>query len=177
MTKTNLRKVYGVILALALISLVADRLFFGEGGSTPQQASASSQDVHVTEAAVLDVIGEPVLQSDQATLAQRLKSLEGDFDLDISDFRDAFMPSKDWLGGGSDGDKFTPDTAGREFARLHHVTSILYVGEGKGSVIIDDQFVSVGQVFDGFTLIGITDKTAVFQLAQETVELELTSAP
>ncbi len=176
MAKKNSRKIYGAILAVALTSLVADRLFFGEGGSTPQQASASSQDVPATEAAVLHAIAEPVSQSDQATLAQRLKSLEGDFGLDISKFRDAFMPSKDWLGRGTDGE-FTLETTGREFARLHQVTSILFIGDGKGSVIIDGQFVSVGQVIDGFTLIGLTDKTAVFQFAQETVELELTSAP
>ncbi len=177
MAKKDSRKVYVAILAVALSSFVADRLFFGEGGTTPQQASASSGDVPIVDALVLEAIADTVSQSEQLTLAQRLKSLEGDFGLDITEFRDAFMPSDSWLGKGPDSEGFAPDTLGSEFGRIHQITSILYLGDGKGSVILDDQYVSVGQVFDGFTLVDLTDRTAVFQSGTETVELELVSGP
>ena len=174
MSKKDSRKIYIGIFAVALVALAADRLFFGDDGSSPAQASASSQTVQPPAELLTETVVEiETAPPDNHSLARRLESLAEQLQLDPQAGLDAFAPNGSWAAGGRGGN--TPESSGREFIRSHRLTSVLPAGEGKGSAIVDEQFTSIGQELDGFKLIGLKEGTAVFQAGEETVELELES--
>ena len=91
MTLTKSQKVYVAILSLALAAFVADGLFFGEGGYTPQQAQASSEAIQLSTELLEGNGAQELVGSARARLAKRLDALYEELGLSANEDMDAFV--------------------------------------------------------------------------------------
>jgi len=108
-------------------------------------------------------------------LAARLESLAAERELDVAGVKDAFAPSSEWVGPGPDSAEAAQGGPAWRFAKEHRLRSVL-VSDDAGSVTVNNTVVALNEEIDGFKLVSVTDRTAVFQCGDESVELKLESA-
>lgn len=164
-------KVYVAILAIAVAAFVGDRLLRDSGSTPPGPAQAKAGPP--PGGAVRPPAPPAAPSPGRPSLADRLEALEDDPDLDPTSIRDAFVPADAWL---AELKVPEPDTSepslAEKFAASHEVTAVLLAGSG-GCAVVNGKVVQIGQVLDGFELVGLARERATFQVGQERVELRL----
>lgn len=177
---TNERKVLAGVLTVALLALVVNAFIPGGGLAGPAKANAASNPVSppkaktsaaASPAAVDLTLAEPVGPS----LAQRLaKFAKTDHAAQVQ--RDAFAPSHQWLEHAGmvqrSGVKQAQGT--QAFAAHHHLMAVVGSGNGQGGLaVVDNRSLEVGDRLDGFTLVKLGRRSAVFAGAGGRVTLTL----
>lgn len=108
------------------------------------------------------------------TLAVRLDSLTGERGYRGRFMRDAFAPSKPWIGE-EEVEFVEPAPSNyraQQFIDEHELTAVMAIGSG-GYVYINGQQLQLGQSVDNFTLISVGGRSAKFRSGDVVVELEL----
>jgi hypothetical protein len=181
-------------LAVALVAFIVDTVFLrGEG--RVQQAGAeiiepigpAAQPAIITTEPVPPVQPQP---EDTPSLTVALKACEA---IDIAEIPEAFQPSESWLqalcppppadaeipellpvptGNEPPADDAMAILRARRFAKAHSLMSIIRTSNG-GTALVDGQLVQVGGKLDGFTLVSLTERGAVFEADGRQIELRL----
>jgi len=169
------KKIYGLIMVLGLVALLADRLFLAE----PLPAAAT-----VTGGSVLPA-AEPV--ADAAPLTGRVAAAPFPTDLPgpeaVDSLRDAFAltpAARKVILGEPEG--LDPDTGRRvsrrsaaaEFEESHKLSAVMTAPETRVA-IVDEQWVQIGQAVDGCRLLEIMGQTALFECADGQAELTVST--
>jgi hypothetical protein len=104
-------------------------------------------------------------------VAQRLDRLTGGKEAASDALRDPFSLPPSWsdtTAGKGDG---TADTTGG-FVRRHQFRAVV-VRNGESSALVDDSFLVPGQSLDGFTLVAVGPRSALFERDGQQVVLSL----
>jgi hypothetical protein len=170
MTITKRQKRLLTIFFVGLAALLIDRVFLRPQGG-PSAASADSSPS--VEGSVSLVENLPVLDSPTQGLevAQRLDSLRSDEELDLVGVRNPFSLPASWHDEPQERPKTIPDAAAA-FARTHRLTAVAR-DEPRSYALVDNHFLTPGQDIDGFRLIAVRDRSAVFERDGKQVVLEL----
>jgi hypothetical protein len=92
--------------------------------------------------------------------------------LDTQQVRDAFRPPAAWVGTTV---VATPDelaNAAKDFA-LRKLMAVSRKQNGDGFALVGDKTVAVGASLDGFRLVAVKDRSAIFRRGAQRVELRL----
>lgn len=176
MVLTKRQKVMVTVLGLGLAGLAADRLMLEDGATGPGQAQAASPGVPV--AATGNPAGSPTVELLDNSLASRLDTLRDVMALDLSATKDAFCPSELWLSDLRPEERVvtsSDEVRVMDFGRRHQLKAIASSGTG-GAAFIDEKFVRVGQVIDGFRLVKIGYRMVVLESNGVEVVLRLQDA-
>jgi hypothetical protein len=169
MTLTKRNKTLLAVFCIGLLALVADRTILRPQGG-PASASASSSDDSGRP------LGSPLVPEDQQPeidMADRLGALWPDREPDFEQIRNPFSLPARWFETAGNAEERAPDAVGR-FIRTHRLTAI-GVNGGESYVMVDDQFLVPGRHLDGFTLVSVGDRSAVFENRGLQAVLELIS--
>jgi hypothetical protein len=169
MKLTKERKVLVGILAVAGCALVWDQCFSGPEADAPAGA----------EAALVAPVGAPAKPAPTAMgsveqtppllrLTEKLQAVDREQQLSITPLSDPFKIPAAWTGPGA-----VFEGTGATFAQRHHLTAIMVSGARRGSAIIDGELVRVGQTLDGYKLVEVTTRSAVFECNQQVARLVL----
>lgn len=191
---TKERKIYAVVLAVALLALAVNFLLPGGGATGPQAASASSQMPHpaaaVDAAKVADVVKKmneaAATLDDNHTLAHQLSAFAEQRGYDLPHVHDAFIPDPSWAPAQEKKQaKPAPVVEAEHFRATHKLTGVMVSGGG-GVAMVDvigkasagaggRKAITVGQTIDGFELTAVRDGEATFRRgkAELTLQLEL----
>ena len=178
MTLTRQRKIFLGLGASALVALGADRIFLGESLSGPETALAASIAIspQIDSSTVSDVDG--LLQEDDPTaatsLANRLDRLAQRRPGLLNVGRDAFRPTTTWSGVDESGHGATTDVD--SFREAHKLVALL-PKHRRPCAMVNEMTVFVGQKVDGFTLVKVGGRSAVFEAAGRRVELQIGGSP
>jgi hypothetical protein len=176
MQLTKQQKLVGAVLVLAVVAFVVDRWVIGNDEDLAVTPSAAPH----APAARRPVTWQPkaIAAAPEASLgnlaglATRLGSIARRDSLDADTVRDAFRPPASWVGATRTA---TPDemaVAAREFQN-RRLTAVIMKGSGRGVAIVDQRMVGVGQTLDGFVLVTVKERSAVFRRGTQRVELRL----
>jgi hypothetical protein len=169
MKLTKERKIYAGLFVAAACALIGDQLF---SGSQPVPASAVAAIVASAEphkAAAPVIAASSPRSATLVGLAQKLRNLDHDQVLSASALSDPFQMPKGW-----DNASDSPaDNRVATFSQRHHVSALMVSGARGGSAIIDGQPVRVGQSLDGFKLVEVSTKSAVFEWNKQVARLVL----
>lgn len=160
-------------LGVALGGLVLDRLVFSGNALGPGAAEASTPADPVPLGTMAAAPAELDLEA-TTHLADRLKELERDRNLDLTQVRDAF-----WLEGVS---RAAPETAPvtieqtlAAFVQAHELRAVVSGPQG-GFVVVGEQRLEIGDTLEGFTLVSIEGhprRRALFNFDGREVELTM----
>ena len=181
MVLSRKRKVLAVVLGLAAMVLVADRLTSGPGQTGPAQvkaAMAPGGSVRPVEGSVTNAGGEVAgdacgLVDD--SLATRLETFSREHNLEPLAVKDAFCAPQSWLADlKPDRPMSSTQVMAQDFVRQHKLTAVASF-QNVGIAVIDDKQVRVGEELDGFRLLRVADRSAVF--TSNGVQVKLTLHP
>jgi len=182
------RTILIAVLGVAGIGLLADRVIIGSDMTGPAQSAAGVVDGIDTEpaqttAATAEEFIKTMVEGQQApgqspkqgeSLAERLRKVTGSSAVtDLAQARDAFSPAPGWGELPSDSGAVTDNharQAAETFQSSHVLEAVLVYGDMRYAVIAG-QTLSVGQDLDGYRLVSILERTAVFQAQGVRVEL------
>jgi hypothetical protein len=154
---------------LGLIGLVVDRVFLRpQGGADTASAEAAEQ--YAIPASSRQAIPAVPAAAQGPSLAERLHRLWPG-EPNSQDLRDPFSLPVSWfdeIGGGS---AATSDTVAA-FAANHTLEAVV-VDHRQTYALVGDRFLAPGQEIDGFTLVRISPRSAVFRHGGEQITLEL----
>lgn len=198
MQLTRQQKIYAAVLLIAVVAFGVDRWVIGTGGAddvaisrikgktpaTPRQPAqrraAVTQPGARTEAALARAQGPSV-----ANLANRLQEAARlqKQPLDLENVTDAFQPSAAFLPVKPQVVYVEPTPEPvvekrdevAEFTKAHTLSAVMKAG--RGVAIIGTKTVAVGQTFEGFRLVAVTDRTAIFRRGKLKAELRLPEGP
>lgn len=155
------------VFVIGLIALAADRTILRPQGG-PRAASAASEP---TDSGLL-ADNLPVLEDErpEAGVAERLDDLWSGKEPAFEQSRNPFALPATWLEVNAVGTPL-PDAVAR-FIRTHRLTAVVRDGENS-YVLVDDRFLLPGQTLDGFTLVSVGDRVALFTGAGRQAVLEL----
>ena len=178
---TKQRKIVGAVLVLAVAAFVVDRWVIGHDdddaalaagpagprhGSVPTRRATPAQRANPAPAATEASLGSA------AKLATRLNYVARTEKLNVEQVTDAFHPPASW---GGTTVVATPDelaiSAG-EFAS-RKLMAVSRKQNGDGFALVNDKTVAVGASLDGFRLVAVKDRSAVFRRGSQRVELRL----
>ncbi len=155
------------VFLVGLVALVADRTILRPQGG-PGAASAAGPGGTGLMATNVPIFQE---QPPVEGVAERLNKLGTDTEPDFEQLRNPFALPASWFR--------TPDAAGQQvpdavadFMRTHRLTAVVVNGASSYAVF-DDRFLVPGQAIDGFTLVSIGDRSALFESEGRQVVLEL----
>ncbi len=179
MSITTKHKVYGCVLVAGLSVFAADKAFFSPSDAAAQDSSVSEYAITTSLTSVLDAARRDLttgadIPAEGSDIADRLAAVAEARSLDLSDVGDAFEPSAGWF----DDDGTAPQqdlggaAAAATFVRSHRLMAVM-AGGAKGSAIIDDKYLFIGQQLDGFRLVSVDARTAVLESNGVRVELQV----
>jgi len=191
MTMSRSRLAVFVALGVALVALVVDRLVLAPSATGPQPAAAAESPPGPAAAAPQPSAGpealtaaaetDPASTSDgPASLASRLEAAAERFSLDPERLRDGFTPASSWLAElteppPSEAAEAAPEpetpSPAEAFRKGHALTAVIMTRSG-GSAVVNGRVVRMGQAVDGFTLLRLTRRSAVFA-SKDGKEVEL----
>jgi hypothetical protein len=172
MKLTKRQKMGVAVLVLGLGVLLVDRMFVlpqdAPGGQAAYSGQSSAQLIH--EAPEVPASDDSAASS---TIVQRLETLWSEKHLNLDDARDVFSLPAAWLAevDPATGTVATSRAAFR-FAQNHQLKAVI-IDADQCSVFIDDDFLTIGQTLDGFTLVAATQDSATFEAGVERVVLRL----
>jgi len=164
------QKVFIAIFLLGLAALVVDRVcLLPQGG--PKRASASAFELYGMVVSANEPVPEPADRN--PTVAERLGRLWSDQDVNEAAMRDPFSLTASWQVGPVVNEQPAPDEAA-VFAKTHSLVAVMKEGQ-QSYVLINDRVLPLGGQMDGFTLVSVGPKSAVFEHEGKQVVLELVS--
>lgn len=168
MTMTKRSTTLMALFLVGLIALAADRTILRPQGG-PGAASAASG----TQSSELLSGNVPVLetQPSEPGVAQRLEALGSGEGPDFERMRNPFALPATWIEEPVEAAERVPDAVAR-FMRTHQLTAIVVQNEGSYA-LVNDQLLAPGRILDGFTLVEVRDRAAVFEQEGNQVLLEL----
>jgi len=168
MALTRRQKTLLSVFGLGVIALAADRTILRpQGGPASATASQSSDSASPSGGAPA-----PEDQPLPLDMADRLAALWPGQENEMEQTRNPFALPSTWFdAAGASGDR-RPDAV-RRFIRTHRLTAI-GMQAGESYVMVDDQFLVPGRHVDGFTLVWVGDRSAVFECEGKQAVLELT---
>jgi len=158
MNLSKRQKALSAVFLIGLVALVADRTVLRPQGG-PRAASADSRPGPATGAR--PVANPPAQQKPPATVAQRLDRLLAGKEVGSEELRDPFSLPPSWSDIAGAKPQTPVDPTGG-FARRHQLKAVV-VREGQSSALVDDSFLGAGQSLDGFTLVVIGPRSALFE--------------
>lgn len=178
MQLTKQQKVVGAVLVLAVVAFAVDRWVIGNdedlavaSSAAPRQPAARRPVARQTKA----VAAAPEASlGNLEGLAARLGSIARRDSLNADTIRDAFRPPASWVGASRTASPDEMAVAAREFQN-RRLTAVIMKSSGRGVAIVDRKMVGVGQSLDGFVLVAVKERSAVFRRGTQRVELRLTA--
>lgn len=171
------RKAYGLILVLALGGLAVDRLVLDGGATGPQSAEAIGgapvSRAVAAEAKTKTETNNPATRA--STLAGRLDRTAKEKNFNLLQVDDAFRPAASWIKPAAAAvmaQAAEPVSEAEAFTKKHKLLALLNNAHG-GAAIIGSQTVVLGKQIDGFTLVGVTKRSALLEKDGQRVELSL----
>ena len=177
MRLTKRQKVSSAILVIVLGALVVDRTYRSPGNVSAEVSASSNQASNELElgASQQRVIPEPGSQSPTMKLIQRLETLWLEKNPDVSQARDAFSLPESWLVEVNPTNRpKTKQDAVIKFAKNHQLKAVVVQDQAR-CVMVDDNFLTIGQELDGFKLVAVDEESATFEAGQQRVVLLLTN--
>ncbi len=186
------RTILITVLGVAGLGLLADRVIIGSDVTGPAQSSAGvvdgfdadpSQQAAPSATELLnaivrgpqDTVSSP---SQGPSLAERLRLVTSpSADTNPTQTRNAFTPAPGWATLPSDSSEVTDNQArlAAEAFRSSHVLDAVFVSGNIRYAVIAGQTLSVGQELDGYRLVEVQERTAVFQARGVRVEVVIKS--
>ena len=168
MTLTKRQKTLLSVFGLGVIALVADRTILRpQGGPAAASASQSSDAERPSGGAPASEDQPPPID-----MADRLAALWSGQEPDLEQARNPFALPATWFATGGEALDRAPDAV-RRFIRTHRLTAI-GMQAGESYVMVDDQFLVPGRRIDGFTLVSVAERSALFECEGRQAVLELT---
>ena len=173
MKLTKSRKICLVLLILAIVGFLMDRLFSGSDTPTPRRAHARPTASRAGQTAQAPPPASAVVFQLSAwpELAGRLNTLVTEADAESVSFRDVFAPTLAWQSRVAPEPVSSPVASDR-FALEHRLRSVT-LGDNGGTAIINEKVVRIGQTCCGYRLVSLTEKSAVFEKEGQQVRLDL----
>jgi hypothetical protein len=168
MSLSKRQKTLSAVFLIGLVALVADRTIFRPQGG-PRAASADPRPVSVGSAGSSSNLSAS--QTPPVTVAQRLSKLAGGPEAGSEELRDPFSLPPFWSDTTA-GNEGRIAEAGGGFARRHQFRAMA-VRQGQSGALVDDSFLVPGQALDGFTLIWVGSRSALFERDGKQVKLHL----
>jgi hypothetical protein len=170
MTLTKRQKTLLATFFIGLAALVVDRTFLRpQGGAAAASADAlAPSDKQVSLVANIPILAAP---TGSTGVAQRLDRLWSDNQVNPEQGRDPFSLAVPWYDKGETSDAKTPDEAAL-FVSSHQLTAVVIDPRGSYAVV-NDQLLIPGQSLDGFRLVTVGNRSAVFEQGTRRVVLEL----
>ncbi|MBN1509952.1 MAG: hypothetical protein JW955_24115, partial [Sedimentisphaerales bacterium] len=157
-----------VVFVLGLVALTADRVFLRPqgGAESVSGAEAGNSPLEVRDSAAASPGDEQ-----RPTVAQRLDRVWSDQEVNDVGMRDPFSLEGSWL---ARPEKDSPDVPSllAAFARAHPLGAVIMDGR-QSYALVNDRVLKLGDQIDGFTLVSVGPKSAVFDRQGEQVVLEL----
>jgi hypothetical protein len=171
------RKIFIGLLVLAGGGALADRVFVGSDLSTPQSVYAGDPETEATPVASGVSFTPFEISNDTPLLADRLAAAARAHRVGSDNIQDAFAPSETWISRQPTSTRNTSlsreDTIA-QFTSSHKLMAVITNG-GSDYAVIDGHPLAVGQSVDGFRLISLKERSAVFQSADMSIEMTLPS--
>jgi hypothetical protein len=166
------RKVLLTLLAAAIAVLARDQLVRGPSNA---QAERPTPAAPVAERSIPPLARTESEQPvDQQPLLHRMKALSEAADLDRIATLDAFKPPADWLPEVKLAEPLpTPEDQRVEQFKRHHKLSAVVTGPAGQCAVIAGRTLMVGQQLDGFVLVSIGDRSALFKMNDLEVVLSI----
>jgi len=173
MKSSRERTILIAVLSVAGLGLLVDRVVIGSDVTGPAQTSAGvldGFDVNLAELAA-ESSTELIKSTGGDTppvvsLAERLRKIAGSSgDTDFTQTRDAFSPGPGWEASSSAAGT-VPDNQARRaaeaFQSRHVLEAVLVSGDNRYAVIGGQTFL-IGQTLDGYHLVEVHERSAVFE--------------
>jgi len=183
MTLTKRQKVMVAVLGLGVAALAVDKVLLGEEQAGPPSAQLAAPPGPVATPAPIPSASATTpghnIVAEISALAAGLDGVRDALALDLSDTPDAFCPSETWLWDLRPSEQIV--TSSQEvrvigFSQRHTLKAVVTHGKG-GAAYIDDKYVRVGQVIDGFRLVKVSDRMVTLKAGGVQVELKLQTDP
>ncbi len=170
MNITKRQKTLLVIFLIGLAALAVDRTFLRPQGGA---SAASADTLQPAQDSVLPSDNIPTLADRTAGpgAIERLNRMWSNPDITVEQMRDPFSLPASWSDKVSDDDiKLSNATA--RFISGHQLTAVVVDGR-ESYVLVNDHLLVPGQCIDGFTLVAVGDRSAVFEQDGTRAVLEL----
>jgi hypothetical protein len=170
MTLTKRQKTLMVVFFIGLAALGVDRTFLRPQGGA---AAASADPLLRPDERVSPLANVPVLQEPpgRTGVAARLDRLWSDKDADPEQGRDPFAPAAPWGQSAPSTDTKTVDEAAL-FIAGHRLTAVV-IDPRASYAVVNDRALTPGQSIDGFKLVSIGKRSALFEQGGRRAVLEL----
>jgi hypothetical protein len=168
MNLSKRQKTLLAVVLVGLVGLVVDRTILRPQGG-PQAASAGAAG-SATDAPAAGAAPDQNTPA-RAPLAERLNNLLAGAPSGPNDLRDPFCLPATWSGTGSVVVERTPDAV-RVFLGKHQLKAVLIQG-GVSCAQVDDSYLSPEEYLDGFKLISVDQRSAVFERQGKQAVLDL----
>jgi hypothetical protein len=170
MSLSKRQKILSAVFLIGLVGLAADRTILRPRGG-PQAASADAP--ASSQAAAVPSGSGPVAEKTPARVgvAERLNRLWSGQETGPQELRDPFSLPAAWSDTGAANKERTPDTIGT-FLRRHQLKAVMMQGE-EACALVDDSFLVPGQFVEGFKLVSVGYRSAVFERDGKQAVLEL----
>ncbi len=172
MALTKRQKTLIAVFFLGLIGLGVDRVFLRPQGG-PDAASADSSDNYAVPLSPAREAPSPAAEAQDPGVGERLEQIWPDRELNTVEARDPFSLAGSWSDGKATGPSATPESA-EAFARAHPLAAVVVSGR-QSYISIDDRILKLGEQIEGYTLVSVGTKSAVFERQGERIVLELLS--
>jgi len=170
MSLSKRQKALLAVFLIGFVALVADRIVLRPQGG-PRPASADPRPV--ATAGTRPGTNLPAgPKKPPATVAQRLDNLLAGKEAGSEELRDPFSLPLSWSDTSAGKEGRTTD-AGAAFARRHQFRAVA-VRDGQSGALVDDSFLTPGQSLDGYTLVSLGSRSALFERDGKQVMLQLT---
>jgi len=163
MNLTKRQKGLSVVFLVGLVAVAADRTILRPQGG-PQAASAGSGASSAGPAISSVVLAREVPQTGaaaRATLTKRLNNLLASPGIGAGVSRDPFSLPASWSDTGQTEEEKRPDAV-QEFTQRHQLKAVVVQGRQTWA-LVGDSFLVPGQSLEGFTLISVGYRSAVFE--------------
>jgi hypothetical protein len=169
MSLSKRQKALSAVFLIGLVALVADRTILRPQGG-PRAASADPLAASVGGAGPSGNL-PAVEPAPPLTVAQRLNKLVSGREAGSEELRDPFSLPPSWSDTTAGNEERTTDPTGG-FVRRHQLRAMVVRG-GEASALVDDSFLVPGQSLDGFTLVSVGSRSALFERDGKQVVLRL----
>lgn len=172
MNLSKRQKLLAAVFLVGLVGLVADRTILRPQGGP---AAASAESLPASPRAAVSAGNVPAGDNAPApaTVAERLNNLLAGPEMGMQELRDPFALPPSWSGTTTATGQKIPD-ATTVFVRKHQLKAVFMQGE-ETCAQVDDTFLVPGQSVDGFKLVSVDQRTALFEHEGKQVTLELAS--
>jgi hypothetical protein len=164
------QKAFVAIFFLGLVALVVDRVFLRPQGGAGK-AAADSFAMYAVPISPAENSPSPSAEAQNPSVAERLGRVWPDREPNGVETRDPFSLGGSWLANTEVSSPAAADSAAA-FARTHPLVAVAMNGR-QSHALVNDRFLTLGDQIDGFTLVSVGAKSAVFERQGERVVLEL----